>query len=433
MMKRVLSAILACILAAMVSACGGAPPSRVAPNNGGQPIEIRVFSNLPDRTKDQGLVEQIIFDEYMSKNPGITISVEALDDEAYKIKFKAYAAGTNMPDLISVWGQPGFIAEVIEAGLLEELDESAYADYGFIEGSLDGFKGVDGRLYGLPRNTDVPGIYYNKALFDENVWTIPASFGELLELCERVRRAGYEPISIDGADKWPLAIFYHDMLMKYHGQNLAPLYASAIGGGGFASEPIFLELAELYQSSAAALFQSGFEIQDDATALNLFAQGRAAMYYTGSWKMSMANDANIAPAVRENIRVFTMPRIEGGAGGVADIAAWNGGGHSVTANGRQKAEAVKLLDYMYRPENWTRIAWENNVCMSAQDFAQYKTGNETPVQQQFIDIVQNAANLSGTPLNDSGTAQFKTQSESLSQQLATSMITPEQFIEELGR
>ncbi len=429
-MKRVIVAALACIITAGSSACGaaqGAGRLEVALET----TEIRVFSNLPDRTEGQGLVEQMIFDAYTQKNPHITIAVEALDDEAYKIKFKAYASGTDMPELVSVWGQPGFIAEIIEAGLLQELHEPDYAAYGFMEGSLDGFRSADGRLYGLPRNTDVAGIYYNKAIFEQYGWAVPRSFEELLALCATAREAGLAPIAIDGADKWPLSLFYHDLFAKYMGGGTAQLYASALSGGGFSLTPAFLKTAELFADNAALLFQNGFETQGYGTARNLFAGGKAAMYYTGSWQMSMANDKTITPEMRGNIRVFTMPPVEGGAG-AGEIAAWNGGGHSVTASGRQKEEAIKLLNYMYLPENWSRIAWENNACMSAQDFARYKTGNETPVQLQFIDIVQRAAGISGTPLNDCGTALFKSHCENLTQALATSMVTPGQFVADLA-
>ena len=44
---------------------------------------------------------------------------------------------------------------------------------------LDGFK-KDGKLYGLPRNTDVAGFYYNEKMFKENGWTVPKTYDELL-------------------------------------------------------------------------------------------------------------------------------------------------------------------------------------------------------------------------------------------------------------
>ena len=144
-------------------------------------ITIKLFSNLPDRKNGQGLVEQMIIDEYMAENSNVTIEVEALDEEAYKTKFKAYAMD-GMPDVVSIWGQPSFLDEVLDAGVLAELNEADYADYGFIAGSLEGFK-KDGKLYGLPRNTDIQIIYYNQKMFDDNGWTVPATYDELMAVC----------------------------------------------------------------------------------------------------------------------------------------------------------------------------------------------------------------------------------------------------------
>ena len=271
---------------------------------GGEAVTIKVFSNLPDRTSGQGLVEQTLFDEYMKENPNVTIEVEALDDEAYKTKFKAYAAGSQMPDLVSVWGQPGFIDEVIDAGVLAELNEADYADYGFINGSLEGFS-KDGKLYGLPRNTDVMCFFYNQKMFDDNGWSVPQNYDELLALGEQINAAGIIPVAMDG------------------------------------------------------------------------------------------------------------------------------GGHSVTANAANKEEAIKLLNYMYRPDGWTKVAWENGVCMSAQDFSAYATGNETEVQKQFMDMIAGATNMSGTPINDMGTSEFKTQCEDKTQELSIGSVSVEEYLTSL--
>lgn len=43
----------------------------------------------------------------------------------------------------------------------------------------------------------------------------------------------------------------------------------------------------------------------------------------------MALNEDIPEEVRTNIRMFTMPVIDGGKGTAADIAAWNGGGYGV--------------------------------------------------------------------------------------------------------
>lgn len=394
-----------------------------------EPITIKVFSNLTDRKSGQGLIEQMLFDSYMKENPHITIEVEALDDEAYKTKFKAYASGSGMPDLVNAWGQPSFLDEVIEAGLLAELDTADYEDYGFIEGSLNGFSS-GGKLYGLPRNTDIMGFYYNKALFEENGWEVPATYQNLLDLSGDIKAAGLIPVSMDGADKWPISIFYHDILAKLKGPT-QDMVLKSIEDGDF-SDPSYTEAAQLVQAAYdVGMFQNGFETTDYGTSLNLFANGQAAMFYMGSWEMSMATNEDVLEEVRENIGVFMMPIVEGGEGTAEDITAWNGGGYAVSEGSAVKEEAIKLLNYMFLPENWSKLAWENNVCMSAQDFSAYLTGDETPVQTDFVDFLTGSSSITGVTFNDLGTSEFKTITEDLSQQLVIKDKTPEEFVQEV--
>ncbi len=390
------------------------------------PVTIKVFSNNPDRTSDQGLVEQTIFDAYMAEHPNVTIEVEALDDEAYKTKFKAYAAGSEMPDLVSVWGQPGFIDEVIDAGILAELNPEDYADYGFLSGSTDGFSS-DGKLYGLPRNTDVIIVYYNAKMFEDNGWEVPSTYDEFLTLSDAISEAGIIPVAMDGGDKWPLYIYLYDIMQKTDGSGLMQKTLDAIASGDY-SDATFQDAAnKLREAAERGVFQMGFEATDYGTAQNLFTNGQAAMYYMGSWDMSIATNQDIADDIRENIRCFNLPVVEGGNADPTALTAWNGGGYSVTENSANKEAALDLLNYMFLPENWTRIAWENGVCMSAQDFSQFATGNETEIQKQLMDMVANASNISGTSIGDLGTSEYKTVCEDTVQQLAIGSITTEEF------
>ncbi|MDR1618477.1 MAG: extracellular solute-binding protein [Treponema sp.] len=426
-MKKIVCITLA-LLCLCVYAFAGGKSDGAKPGAAGQ-VTIKVFTNLPDRKNGQGLVEQIIFDAYMKANPHINITVEALEDEGYKTKFKAYSAGNSMPDLVSTWGQPGFIDEVIDAGLLAELNQADYANYGFLTGSLGGWT-KNGKLYGLARNTDVMAFYYNDKLFRDNGWSVPKTYDELVALGKAIRAKGLIPVAMDGQDKWPLYIFLTDIYTKLIGADVHNQQVNAVNTNWNAQ--VFLDGAVLLQNTAkGGLFQNGFESSDYGTAMNMFTSGQAAMFYMGSWEMSMANNTDFSPEFRENLRAFTMPVIAGGKGKATDICAWNGGGYAVSARSPVKDEAVKLLNYMFLPENWTRIAWENNVCMSAQDFSKYQTGKETPVQKQFISIVTGSSSVSGNPLGDLGTAEFKSRSEDLIQQMASSAITPQEYIKRL--
>ena len=394
----------------MAVGCGKSADTNSSAKKGDDKVTLKVFTNLPDRKNGQGLVEQQIIDEYMKENKNVTIKVEALDEEAYKTKFKAYSM-EGMPDVVSIWGQPSFLDEVLDAGVLAELNEDDYKDYGFISGSLDGFK-KDGKLYGLPRNTDVAGFYYNEKMFKENGWTVPKTYDELLELAKKINDKGIIPLAMDGGDGWPMAVYLSDILYKLTGSDYSSTVSNAIKKGDFSDANIKKATEILKQTADAKMFQKGYDSQDYGTAQNLFTNGQAAMFYMGSWEASMALNEDIPKEIRENIRVFTMPIIDGGKGKATDIAAWNGGGYAVSSKSEHKEEAIKFLNYMYQPDKLSKYGWENGVGMSAQDQSAYMTGKETKLQMQFVDAVNNATSLSGTPINDCGPSTFKTSIES---------------------
>ncbi|MCD8217894.1 MAG: extracellular solute-binding protein [Clostridiales bacterium] len=442
MKKKIISMMLVAGMAmSMLAGCGSSAGSSdtdgtsvaEAEDTGtaeGEQITLTLFSNLPDRNNGQGLVEQMIIDEYMEENPNITIEVEALDEEAYKTKFKAYSM-EGMPDIVNIWGQPSFLDEVLEAGVLAELNEDDYADYAFIAGSLDGFK-KDGKLYGLPRNTDVAGFYYNAAMFEEYGWEVPETYDDLLALAGEIQAEGIIPLAMDGGDGWPLAVYLSDILYKLTGSDYSDLVSNAIATGDFTDENMVKATEILKETVDAGLFQTGYDSQDYATAQNLFTNGQAAMYYMGSWDASMALNEDISEEIRTNIRVFTMPVIEGGAGTATDVAAWNGGGYAVSENSEYKEEAIKFLNYMYQPDKLSRYGWENGVGMSAQDQTDYMSGDETELQLQFVDIINTATSVSGTPLNDCGPSAFKTSIESEIQSVSNGSESVEDFLQIIG-
>lgn len=427
--SRIVSIILSvAMVATMATGCGAKNESTGGKTEDGK-VVLKVFSNLPDRKNGQGLVEQMIIDEYMKENKNVKIEVEALDEEAYKTKFKAYSM-EGMPDVVSIWGQPAFLDEVVEAGVLAELNQEDYTDYGFVEGSLDGYT-YDGKLYGLPRNTDVAGFYYNAKMFKDNGWEVPTTYDELLALADKINDKGITPIAMDGGDGWPMAIYLSDILFKLTGE-YASVTDKAIANGDFADENIKKATEILKKTADANMFQKGYDSQDYGTAQNLFTNGQAAMFYMGSWEASMALNEDIPEEIRDNIRVFTMPVIEGGQGKATDIAAWNGGGYAVSSKSEVKEEAIKFLNYMYQPDKLSKYGWENGVGMSAQDQTAYMNGKETELQMQFVDAVKNSTSLSGTPINDRGPSAFKTSIESEIQSVSNGSKSIDDFLSAIG-
>lgn len=393
-----------------------------------EPVTIKLFSNLPDRKSGMGLLEETLIQNYKTEHKNVSIEVEALQDEAYKQKFKAYTSSNSLPDVMAVWGQPAFIDPVINSGYLAELTDD-YSSYNFFKGSLNGFS-KDGKVYGLPRNTDMMVFYYNKKIFADNGVEVPKTLDDLIALGKKFNGAGIVPCVMDGKDKYPLAIMYSDLVMKTTGDGT--LVPKAIGGGGLSSDPNFLKAAQSMKSLVSDnFFQKSFSATDYGAARNMFAQGKAATYYMGAWEMGMVTDESLPEDFRKNIGLFMMPTINGAAGKETDIAAWNGGGYSIAANSKVKTQAIDFLNYLYQPDNWAKNAWQMGLGMPAQSFDKYMTGKESDVQKQLSDILSKSTNITGTPINDCGTPGFKTACEDLSQQFAVGMVTPEQYIQKL--
>jgi raffinose/stachyose/melibiose transport system substrate-binding protein len=385
-------------------------------------VTLRLFSNLPDRKNGQGLIEQMIVDEFEETHPDIKIEIECLDEEAYKTKFRAYAMD-GMPDIVSVWGQPAFLDDIIDAGMLAELPISDYEDYGFEQNSLTGFM-KNNKLYGLPRNTDMIAIYYNKRIFREENLTLPTNRNEYVALCKKLSDAGITPVAMDGLDGWPLVEYFDNCLLTVSGEKRTELLTNAIMYADFSHEDFDKALRMLKSDVKKGIFQEDFAYCDYGTAMALFTAEETAMYYMGSWEASMAVNEAIPPKIRDNIGVFTMP---GFNPNVKNAMVWFGGGYSISANSKHYAEAKEFIDYMFLPEHLSKYGWENGIGMSAQDQTAFMLGNETTLQKEWLSILDEADIISGTPINDLGSSGFKYAIESNIARAATGEISSDAF------
>lgn len=393
-------------------------------------VKIKFLSNLPDRTSNQGKLEQMLIDNYIKANPNVKIEVEALQDEPYKQKFKVYVAANNIPDIYMVWGQPAFFGPIMKSGYAAQIDPNMIKDYGFKDSSLNDFM-YNGKIYGLPRNTDFMVLYYNKGLFNKYKVKVPETFNELLSAAKTFRKNGIAPIAINGKDKWILALLYQDLLLKESGDQKL-IYSSISKKNAISKNQLMLKAAkDLVDLVNAGAFQDSFTAADYGAANNLFAQEKAAMYYMGSWEVGMANNPNFSDSFKKNVDVTYFPIISTGKAKKTDILAWHGGGYAVSANSKVKAEAMKLLLYMMKPENWAKIGWQQGLVVPGQKWDKFMTGKETLLQKKLTQIFGSATSISGTSWQDSFTPNFKTETETLCQMLAAKQITPEKFLEKI--
>lgn len=390
---------------------------------------LRFFSNLPDRKSGQGLAEQTVIDNYMKDNPNVKIEVEALAEEPFKNKLKAYMA-SNEPIDVTMVHYGAEVSTLVSAGWVEELQTADYDNdqYNFLPGAFEGFT-FDNKLYGLPRNSDYAVIYYNKALFEQNNLKVPNTIDELLEVSKAFRELNIEPISMNGKDLWNLAVMYQNIVQRISGDQTSILDAVA-GKKKFADDPSFLQAANvLKQFVDEKVLNTAFLTMDYGASQNLFTQGKAAMWYMGSWEAGMASNDQLSQEFRDNLGVIKFPVATGGKGKDSDLISWNGGGYSLVKASKNKEEAKKFFDYFMKQDQWAKVAWDTGAAVPAQQYE--LTGKETEVQKQLTDILLGATSSPGMTFNDAGSPAFKDAAQTVVGKLVSNSISPEQFVDEL--
>ena len=439
--SRILILSLCILLCVSMVACQSKAPessastsSQVTTEASGQetkPVTIKLFSNSTDRKSGGGKVEQTLMDQYMAENPNITVVSETLANDAYKEKFKTYAASNTLPDIYMVFGFPAFFEPIMQAGLAAELNMDDYKDYGFTEGSLNGFS-LNDKLYGLPKGMDFYVLYYNKKLFSDNGVNVPSTFEDILTASKTFREKGIIPIAINGKEKWALADLYHDLVLNIIGDQDTLIKAVTTGSPKFSEEPAFLEAAnDLKALIDVKAFQDSFTSADYGTALNLFAQQQAAMYFMATWEAGMCNNESYTQEFRDNLDIIPFPVKTGGKGKATDLHGWVNGGYAVSSASSVKDESIKFLNYMLKRDNWAKLTRTLGAGLPAQDFSEFVTDKDPMVQQKIVQILKTSTSITGISWFERNTPEFKNAGEDITQELAAGLITPEVFLKKI--
>ena len=95
-------------------------------------------------------------------------------------------AKSGTPDVIE--GLLEDTAAYVEKGLIEPLDDrfAAWEDSGmFVESTLAPLR-INGKLYGIPYNTNARAMVYRKDIFEENGLEVPTTWGDFVETARKI-------------------------------------------------------------------------------------------------------------------------------------------------------------------------------------------------------------------------------------------------------
>lgn len=219
--------------------------------------------------------------------------------------------------------------------LSAKYDYEATANAGLIAACRDV---ADGTLKSIPYQPNVFAFFYNKDIFTAaGVASVPTTWAELLAACEKIKAAGYTPITCDDA--------YITSMIGYH---LARLVGEEkvvdIVTNNKWDDPAVAQFAKDYADLAAKGYLSANIAGNvwPAGQNTELALGEAAMYLNGSWLPNEVKDIT-GPDFKWGC--FSYPALEGGATGT-EAANYGAQVFAINKDSKVSDEAFQLICYL---------------------------------------------------------------------------------------
>ena len=171
--KKVLSGILVGIMSgSLLIGC-----SSSSGDSGKQSIEAKgktvKFLSIWNESTGVGKVITDLTNEYKKDHPNFNFEMEVVQQTDLDQKLNVLAASNDLPDLF-VTQSNSQLLQFVKAGQVIDIDTSLpSAKDALIPTTVSGVNNILGtdRLYALPTENNIEGMWYNKKIFQENnIW-----------------------------------------------------------------------------------------------------------------------------------------------------------------------------------------------------------------------------------------------------------------------
>ena len=149
-----------------------------------------------------------------------------------------------------------------------------------------------GKYYKVAQIQGAGGIIYNKTMFDQYGWQIPATYEELQELCETIVSAGKVPFLVAGSEGYLWDSLVHDWWIQIAGEEeFSRLYAGKDKDCWNPAVYPYHKQAyqywyDLFVKNKDRYLYPGFEGLDNLMANSAFLNGLAAMMPATAWAVN---------------------------------------------------------------------------------------------------------------------------------------------------
>jgi raffinose/stachyose/melibiose transport system substrate-binding protein len=335
-------------------------------------------------TNDPGKADfQAIADAYTKAHPNVTIEITILENDAFKAKLTTAMQAGTPPDLFQSWGG-GVLQEYAKSGLVQDLTPSlqqgGWGD-SISQSGLGLYTTSGGKIYGVPWNLAMVGVWYNKANFAKaGIAAPPKTWTELLDDASKLQAAGITPIALGDKDKWPGHFWWVYLALREGGKDA---FVNAVNRTGKFSDPPYIQAGQkLDQLIQMNPFPEGFLGLTFLDHSAFMASGKAGFELMGQWTIdAQKNATEDKQGLGENLAFATFPTVEGGTGDPSDVL---GGADGIAVGKNAPPEAIDFLRFFTSLENQKTLTADGVVLPSVK-------GAETAIKDPLLKQVQSTA------------------------------------------
>ncbi len=273
--KRVLSLLLAsAMIASLAAGCGSGGGGS---DNGEEKVTLTILAG--QSTTDAG-IEDMIDEAMAEKYPEVTLEWECVDwGNDFQPKMQQYMQ-SGLPDIMI--GKAQDVATYAPQGILGEIDEQ------YLERGLDAAREnvtIDGKTYGLVYNAMYQGVYYNRAMFEENGWKVPETQEDLQAIIDDCKEKGIIPFASHMIDTWSIGNVTMQFMMN-DVFNKDPQWGDEFRAGKTSfsdskeAQTAYQYNKLIYDNTYLDTFST-----EETTCDARMVQGEAAMKVSGSWSI----------------------------------------------------------------------------------------------------------------------------------------------------
>ena len=283
------------IAAIVVASCGQAATPTAAPGatsapaattapSGGEKVTLNIESW---RNDDLTIWQDTIIPAFEKSHPNIHVVFAPSAPADYNAALNTKLAGGTAGDLITCRPFDASLALFQQGNLASLTGLSGLENFSDVAKSA--WITDDGKdVFCVPMASVIHGFIYNQDAFDKLGLTVPTTQVEFMAALEAIKKDGtYAPLAMGTADQWEAAT------MGF--QNIGPNYwlgeegrLALIKGTAKLTDAPYVDTLKALAEWAPYL-PSGYQSEKYPDSQQLFTLGKAAIYPSGSWEISLFN------------------------------------------------------------------------------------------------------------------------------------------------